>query len=161
MKIAVVYYSLNGNTRFASVELARITGGDLIEIAPKKNYPAKGPRKFFAGGKSALFSETPALKPYAFDAEKYDLVVIGTPTWASSPAAPVRTFIKENAKALSGKKTVLLVCCAGGDADRVVSKTEALLGQKVETSLVLVDPWLKPSVAKNESIRRFAESLKD
>ena len=57
MNTAVVYYSMSGNTAYAAKKIAAELGADLIEIKPEKQYPDKGFRKFFWGGKSAVMAE--------------------------------------------------------------------------------------------------------
>ena len=79
MKTAIVFYSMNGNTKFTAKTIASQTGADLIELKPEKSYPDKGLRKFIWGGKSAVMGETPKLLPYEFDADKYDQIIFGYP----------------------------------------------------------------------------------
>ena len=71
MKKAIVYYSMSGNTEYVAKYIAEKVNVDLIRIEPKKQYPNKGFRKFFWGGKSALMGETPELESYSFDESKY------------------------------------------------------------------------------------------
>ena len=71
MKTLIVYYSLEGNTEYAASRIAAAAGADLLRIEPAKQYPDKGFKKFFWGGKSAVMAETPDLKPYAFEPEDY------------------------------------------------------------------------------------------
>ena len=66
----------------------------------------------------------PALKPYTFDPAAYDLIVIGAPVWASTPAPPIQAFISQ--ASLSGKKIALFVCHAGNKGD-ALDKFRALL----------------------------------
>jgi hypothetical protein len=54
----------------------------------------------------------PPLKPYTFNPAAYDLIVIGAPVWASSPAPPIQTFLAD--AGISGKKIALFVCHHGG-----------------------------------------------
>ena len=160
MKTAIVYYSMGGNTEFAARQLANMTGADLIRIEPEKPYPSKGVFKFIFGGKSAVSGETPKLKSYPFDADRYDRVVIATPVWASSPVPPVRTFIKENRSALASKRIAALVCFSGGGAAGTLEKLRALLDVSAfEAECILVDPKDKPSAHKIEQIRAFADLL--
>ncbi|MGN0528027.1 MAG: flavodoxin family protein, partial [Eubacterium sp.] len=83
MNIAVVYYSMSNNTRLVAERIAEKTGADLIELIPYKHYPTEGMKKFMVGGFCAMIGEKPRLKPYSFDADKYDTIVIGSPVWAS------------------------------------------------------------------------------
>ncbi len=162
MKTAVVYFSQGGNTAFAAREIARLTGADLIRIEPEVPYPAKGFRKFFYGGKSVLAKELPRLAPYEFDDEKYDLVIFGSPVWASRPAPPLVSFIKDNREALSDKRIASFVCCAGGEGGRALARLRSALDISAFTqSLVLVDPKDKPSQEKLSQMRDFAAALAD
>ena len=142
MKTAVVYYSLNKNTEFAASEIAMALDADVIQIAPVKQYPAKGVRKF--------------------DAERYDLVVICTPVWASSFAPPIKTFVKENRRALSKKKIAGVACYAGSGADRALEKLKDFMGIRAyEAKLTLIDPKDKPTQQKLAAIREFTTLLKN
>jgi len=161
MKTLIVYYSMSGNTKFASREIARELDADVMEIKPQKAYPDKGVRKFLWGGKSAVMGDTPPLVPYEFDGAEYDRIVIASPVWASSFAPPIRTFIKENRGAIADKKIAAVFCCSGGDADKAISKLKDFAGIGVfEKTLVLVDPKDKPEQDKIKQMREFAEFLK-
>ena len=103
MKTAIVYYSMSGNTKYVADKIAERIEADMIRIDPVKAYPDKGAKKFIWGGKSAVMGETPALRPYEFNVEKYDGIILGSPVWAGNFAPPVRTFIKENPN-IQGKK---------------------------------------------------------
>jgi len=161
MKCVVVYYSMSGNTEFAAHEIARETGADLIPIAPVKKYPDKGAKKFLWGGKSAIMGSEPELLPYEFDAEKYDIVIIGAPVWAGTVAPPIRTFIKENREALREKRIAAYVCMAGSGAQKALGKLKAALGiDSFAAETAFIDPKDKPSVDKIQQLQAFAEKLK-
>ena len=104
MKTAIVYYSMLGNCEMVAERIAERLDADMIRIEPDKAYPDKGAKKFLWGGKSAVMGEKPALKPYDFDADKYDNVIIGFPVWASRPAPPIATFVDRNKEMIAGKR---------------------------------------------------------
>ena len=110
MKTAVVFFSLEGNTRFVAETLKAIIGAELIELKPVKPYPT-GKVSRFLSGKDAIKRATPQLEPYDFDADAYDTIVIGTPVWAGKPTPPINTFLKEND--LSGKRTCFYASIRG------------------------------------------------
>ena len=156
MKRVIVYYSLNGNTRFAAEQIARRLGADLLPIAPEKAYPDKGFRKFFWGGKSAVMAETPALRPYAFAAAQYDQVIFGFPVWAGNVAPPLRTFVRDNLDALRSKRLAAFACQSGSGAERAFARLrDCLGGAALEAELVLIDPKDRPSAENEEKIARF------
>lgn len=113
MRIAIVYYSMSGNTKYVANKIAdgiKASGEvDIIRIEPRKAYPDKGAKKFIWGGKSAVMGEAPALQPYEFNIEKYDRMIFGTPVWASTFAPPLRTFINEN-PGVKDKKIAVFTC---------------------------------------------------
>lgn len=160
MKIAIVYYSMSGNTKFVADKIAEKIGADVIRLEPVEAYPDKGIRKFFWGGKSAVMEEKPELMEYEFDAGKYDMIIFGTPVWASNFAPPLRTFIEENRSGLEGKKMAAFVCFSGGGADKAIDRLKKCVGvEKLEGELVLVDPRVKVVAENEERIGEFCEGI--
>ena len=158
MDTLIVYYSMSGNTDWAAHALAAALGADTLRIAPEKAYPDAGFKKFFWGGKSAVMAETPKLQPYAFDASRYDQIILGFPVWAGNLAPPLRTFVRDNLAALAGMRSVAAFACqSGAGAEKAFAKLAALLGRELRATLVLVDPKAKPDPANDEKIRKFRE----
>ncbi|MCR5635813.1 MAG: flavodoxin [Clostridiales bacterium] len=158
MNTVIVYYSLEGNTDYAAKRIADITGADIIRLYPKKTYPDKGFRKFLFGGKSAVMAETPELEAYSFNSDKYERVIFGFPIWASNIAPPIRTFIKENN--LIGKHISAFACQSGSGAEKAFEKLKACLNtDKLDYTLILIDPKLKPNEENNRKINEFCEAL--
>ena len=161
MKTAVVYYSLNGNTAFAAKKIAAGLGADLIEIKPVKAYPEKGFLKFFHGGKGAVLGEKPALKPYSFDAGKYEQIIIGFPVWAGNITPPIRTFAAENQAGLKEKRIAAFACQSGRGAESAFGHLKDCLGiESFSAQLVLIDPAKKPVPENEEKIRKFCEACR-
>ena len=160
MKTAVVFYSMNGNTKQTAEKIAEKISADLIELKPEKTYPDKGFKKFFWGGKSAVMGEKPKLLPYEFDSEKYDRVVFGSPVWASNVTPPLRTFIEENRESLKNKSLAVFMCMSGSGGEKAISKLRAFLDiAKFESELILVDPKDKPSEENDKKISEFCGKL--
>lgn len=158
MKIAVVYYSLEGNTKFVAEKIAGKLNADLIELKCVKAYPTGKVSKFLWGGKSVTFGEKPALIPYNFNANDYAAVIIGSPVWASKYAPPLKTFFAEND--ISGKKLGFFTCCAGGKTDKCFAEMKRDAKHESVASLSLVEP-LKNQIPENDvEIDKFCEKLK-
>jgi flavodoxin len=161
MKTAVVYYSMSGNTEFAAERIAGILGADLIRLIPEKAYPDKGFRKFFWGGKSAVMGEKPALEPFAFHAEEYEQIILGTPIWAGTFAPPLRTFADQYRDALAGKSFAFFACMSGSGAEKAAAKLAKFLGiDAFAATLVLIDPKDKPVPDTDAKIEAFCAALK-
>ena len=161
MKTAIIYYSMAGNTAWTAKKLAEGLDADLIEIRPVKAYPDKGIRKFLWGGKSAVMAETPTLEPYDFDAGKYDRIVIGFPVWAGNMTPPIRTFVKENRDAISGKQVFAFACQSGSGAEKAFEKLGIGIGHELAGTMILIDPKDKPKEENDQKIEEFRKALEE
>ena len=159
MKTAVVFYSMHGNVRYVSEKVAKELGADLIELIPVKAYPDKGAMQFIWGGSAVTFKKKPELEPYTFNVSDYDLVIIGTPVWASNFTPPLRTFFENND--LTGKKIAVIATSAGGDSAKCVEAVKAAAGaDSLAAVLSLVDPKEKPSDENEKQISAFIDTCK-
>ena len=159
MNAAVVYFSLEGNTKYAAEKIAKELDADMIPLIPVKEYPTGKVSKFFWGGKSTTFRETPKLEAYRYDSKNYDLVLLGTPIWAGTFAPPLRTFIKENK--LTGKKVALFASCSGGSAEKCFVQLEKEITDcTVLSTLRLIDPAKNAKPEDDERIVDFCTKLR-
>ena len=159
MKTAIVYYSMHGNVRYVSEKVAKELGADLIELVPVKAYPDKGAMQFIWGGSAVTFKKKPELEPYTFNASDYDLVIIGTPVWASNFTPPLRTFFENND--LTGKKIAVIATSAGGDSSKCLEAVKAAAkADSLAAVLSLTDPKDRPSDENEKQIAAFIETCK-
>jgi Flavodoxins len=159
MKTAIVYYSMHGNVRYVAEKVAKELGADLIELKPVKAYPDKGAMQFIWGGSAVTFKKKPDLEPYSFNASDYDLVIIGTPVWASNFTPPLRTFFEDND--LTGKKIAVIATSAGGDSSKCIQAVkEATKTDALAATLSLTDPKDRPSDDVEKKIGEFIEACK-
>lgn len=159
MKKALIYYSLEGNTQYVAEKITEQLDVDVYKIKPKKEYPTGTFSKFLWGGKSVVMGDTPELEPYDFNPNQYDLIIIGTPIWASSYAPPIKTFLNENT--FKDKKIALYTCSGGGDTKKCLDKfRESLNESEIVSTLALVNPKSKKADANDEKIVSFCQTLK-
>ena len=92
---AVIYFSLDGNTRYLAQTIADAVGATVIEIKPEAAQKGKGSLKHIWGSTQVTLPEEPPIAPIEDDLQSYDLLFLGTPVWAGGVAPPVRTFIRE------------------------------------------------------------------
>jgi len=158
MKKLIVYYSLEGNTKYTAEKIAENLRADVLELMPEKAYPTGTVTKFIFGGKSAKMAEIPSLRPYQADLEAYDWIILGTPVWAATFAPPLRTFLKE--QELTGKKLAFFACSTSGNALKCLENLEKEAGslEKVP-ELSLRDPFKKQSGENDEKIKEFCEKI--
>lgn len=156
-KTLMIYYSLEGNTEFAAETAAESGDIDLERLIPVKEPPKAGFGKFFWGGKSVVFNETPQLEPLKYNADDYETIIIGFPVWAGSYPPAVATYIKEHP--FKGKKCFIIACSAGGNADKAVKKLrDNLPGNEYGGVLSLTDP-AKDKENSAEKIRAFISAI--
>ena len=129
MKTLVVFYSLEGNTKYIAETIAKQLQADLLELKPKKEYPSQGFKKFFWGGKSVIFKECPELLNQRTDLSAYQNIVIGTPIWAGTYSAPVHSFLEQNH--FENKKVALFACHGGGGAEKCFARLKKELDNNV------------------------------
>jgi len=123
MKTAVVYYTLDGNCAIVAREIKDKLGADVIQLYTQDEKKRSMLGKMFWGGGMVFSGKKPPLKPYTFDPAAYELIVIGAPVWAGSPAPPILTFLSE--AGITSKKIALFVCHGGGKGD-ALEKLKAL-----------------------------------
>ena len=112
MKTAVLFYSLDGNSAFIAEEIKTRLNADIFRVYTKDEKKRSKAGNIFWGGCMVFFGKKPPLKPLAFDPSAYDLIIIGAPVWADTPATPIKTFI--SSAGITGKKIALFVCHEGG-----------------------------------------------
>jgi flavodoxin len=124
MKTAVVYYTFNGNCALVAQEIKAQLNADLICLRMQDEKKRSVIGSMFWGGGMVFRHEKPPLKPYSFDPSAYELIILGAPVWAGSPAPPIDTFLSETS--VKGKKIALFVCHGGGKG-KSLEKFKALL----------------------------------
>jgi len=135
MRVLIIFFSLDGNTKFIAESMAREIGADLEELKANIYLPSGVFGKHFWGGRMAIFKKKPALRPIQKNISDYDLVVIGTPVWAFTFTPPIRTFFDEHK--FSGKKIALFCCCDGMAGKTIGNMKEHLAGNEIIGSIVL------------------------
>ncbi|MBR6198830.1 MAG: NAD(P)H-dependent oxidoreductase [Spirochaetales bacterium] len=153
----IIYYSLEGNIDFLARAAAKEGGAELCRLETVKEYPKKGLMKFLHGGRDASFGFKPELKTTLPDLSAYERIIIGTPVWASKPAAPISSFLdKAN---LTGKNVSLIVSSAGGSPAKcidIITKVVTAKGGIVTDSLAFVNPLKKPQESLDK-IKNFIQ----
>lgn len=158
MKTIIVYYSLEGNTKFAAQEVAVQLEAETLQIEPMEPYPTGSVGKYLLGGKDVIFGARPQLKPYKFRADDYDAVIIGTPIWASGCTPPIRAFIAEND--LKGKKIGLFACSGSGNAEKAFEKMRKEIGvQEGAATMSLRNPGKSLSASDQQRIDNFCKKF--
>lgn len=124
MKKIVIYYSLEGHTKFIANTITKELNCDILELNPEKEISKTGFKRYLQGAKSIMLHEKPILKNKIPDLSEYDSIIIGTPIWAGTFASPINTFVSENK--ISDKNIAFFACHAGGGAKKCFKKLEGI-----------------------------------
>ena len=152
----LVYFSRTGRTRVVAEAIQAATGFDLEEIEEEGG--RGGPLGWLKSGMESTRRMLPEIKPLAHDPSEYDIVVIGTPIWASKMSSPIRAFINEHKNKL---KEIALFCTGDGDdPEKVFKPIIELLGKEPQATLGLIGPDREEEIA-DLKIREFAAEISE
>ena len=155
MKILVVYYSRTGNTRIVAKEISNSLGCDIEEIIDTKN--RSGILSYISSGFQASRGKSTTLENIKNDPASYDLLVIGTPVWASNVSTAIRTYIHQNKAKINN---VAFFCTAGGSSfDGTFSKMTELTGASPIARVGLREKEIKDGSYKSK-IDEFVEKIR-
>ncbi|MDR2494320.1 MAG: NAD(P)H-dependent oxidoreductase [Spirochaetaceae bacterium] len=157
MKTIIIYFSYDGNCDMVAKQLQAPLNADLLRLYLEDDTCRKGFAKYLWGGGQALGNKAPALKPYAADLAGYDLVVIGAPVWAGSPAPALRSFFENTA--FSGKKAALFCCHAGGKGKALEKLRQRVAGNDVIGETDFVNPAKQDPRGVREKAEAWARDL--
>ncbi len=160
MKFLVVYYSRSGATKKVARTIAGQLDCDIAGIVSKKKFA--GPFGFIIAGFNAARKRCTPIEKLAQEPSAYDLVVIGTPVWAATMAAPVRTFLDTYRKDI--KKAAFFLTKGGQKNTGTFADMEGVCGKNPKATLELRTGHVKKAqVFADEAvdeINRFTARLK-
>lgn len=133
MKTLTVYFSFTaGNTKRIAERVHSAVGGDIVRLEPMKPYPKNYAQAVSQGDDEVKRGYKPELKPLGVDLNKYDRIIIGTPTWWYHMAPVVLSFLSSND--FTGKTVIPFMTNAGwpGSAIKDMTALAKKQGAKVE-----------------------------
>jgi len=153
-RVLVVCYSLTGHTRQVAEMLAETCSADL-ELIEDEGGHRYNPFDLVWLSLKALLGQDVRLRPQQHNPAEYDLVLIGTPTWAGSMASPVRSYIKAN---LGHFLQIALFATEGGrNGERAVMQMAELARALPKAELVVTEPELKSGAFRSKAMAFLAE----
>ena len=154
MKNLVVYFSLEGNTKFLVEAIAKEIECDVLELKPKKAYSKGRISKYFSGGRSVFFKQKPELISKDVDINNYKNIIIGTPIWCGTYAPPIDTFISNNK--IKYKNVAIFACHGGGGADKCFNNLKSILkDNNIIGKISFVDPLKGNKEKSAQDIREW------
>jgi flavodoxin len=129
MKPLVVYFSLDGNTRFIAENIALEIGADVLEVKTIVPYKARSPFTAIKGSIQTLTHFTPRLRFFGRNPNSYDIIFIGSPVWAGTYSPAIRSFFR---KIDLKDKKVAVFCCHSGRVGKTLGyMKERLAGSDI------------------------------
>lgn len=149
----VVYYSRTGMTRKVAEQIAADWGCDLEPI--REAHSRKGVFGFLRSAYEAMTHRAPPFLPTAKDPAEYQVVILGTPVWASHVSAPMRSYIEAN----KGRfHQVGAFCTMGGSGgDNALREVAELCGKTLVGSLCVTDADIESNRCRTE-VDRFVQA---
>ena len=157
MKTAIIFYSYDRNCALCAGIMKSALNADVFEIKTVDSRRRKGFMKILWGASQVIFKKKPAIHPLSVIPENYDLIILGTPVWAGSPAPAIVSFLDK--KKIAEKK-VALFCCHGGGMGTVFEKLKALLpGNNFSPDLELKEPLMADRQEVEQKIRDWVKTI--
>lgn len=133
MKCLVVYYSRTGNTKVIAEALATTFTADIEELQDQKD--RSGIWQFLVSCVDAILKKPTTIKANKFNPADYDLIVIGTPVWASTMSCAVRTWLEMHSANL---KQVAFFATMGSSGDVKTFKDMATIVNKTPLATMAI-----------------------
>ncbi|MBN1862222.1 MAG: hypothetical protein JW790_01075 [Dehalococcoidales bacterium] len=127
MKSLVIFYSLTGKTKLVAQTIAEALNAELVEIEEVK--PRKrGFATYLTVGFAAITNKESQIKPVNVNWNRYDMVFIGSPVWASRPTPAINSLVYANN--FQSQSIVPFFTMGGDNADKALENITA----KIERS---------------------------
>ncbi len=154
LKSLVVYYSRTGNTKFVAEQVAAELGAEIQEIVDLKSRAGK--LGWMSAGRDATGNRETQIGETEKNLDEFDFVLVGTPVWAWSPSAAVRTYVgKHN---FAGKKVALFFTLDNNPRGAVEKTKKLMVGAEFLGDLVLAKPPRTRKQQKRKSASGAAHS---
>lgn len=153
MKTLIVYYSRTQVTKKIAELIQKELKCDIEEITDDGKY--NGKLGYIKGGMNASMGRTSDINPVSKNPSDYDLVIIGTPVWASNMATPIYTYLLENKNEI--KKIASFCTCISGGYEKTLEK----IGEVSNQNLIASEFFTAKDVENPcEKINTFINKLK-
>ncbi|NYB52336.1 MAG: NAD(P)H-dependent oxidoreductase [Methanobacteriaceae archaeon] len=136
MKTMILFYSRTRKTALVARTLAQEVNADYIEITDLN--ARDGALNYLKASVDAFRENKTLIKPETVDLTDYDLVYVGSPTWASKPAPAIITLIDQCN--FQGKDVILFATMGSSGGQKVIErmreKIEPRGGRMIKSFLV-------------------------
>lgn len=156
-KPLILYYSLQGNTKFVAEALAEALNGELVRLTTDDEPRGKstfGGILWFVWQR--IRGKMPTLDPLRVNLQDYDKIVLGSPVWGSGHALLLETFFNQYQLL---NKQIALFCTCQGDAEQALDgMAERLVGNEIVGRKGFVKP-LENEAEARQAAQEWATGL--
>jgi flavodoxin len=126
-RILVVCFSRSGTTQRLAEMLAARLPADCEALREREGLqPRSGTRGYARSIVDVIVHRRADLRPTMHDLSHYDIVVVGTPVWASRASTPIATWLVEHRKEF---RQIAFFCSLGGrGSERAFEQMRASAG---------------------------------
>ena len=153
MKILIVYYSRTNVTRKIAEILQKELDCDIEEITDNGKY--NGKLGFLKGGMNASMGRSSDINPISKNPSNYDLIIVGTPVWASNMAPPIFTYLTKYRNQI--KEMASFCTCMGSGYEKTLVKLAEVSRKKQVSRMYLTSQDIENPY---EKINTFINNIK-
>ena len=152
MKTLVVYYSRSNVTRKIAEIIRKKLDCDIEEITDAGKYGGK--IGYMKGGFDATTGKTTKINEITKNPSDYDLVIVGTPIWASNMATPVYSYLIKYSDQIND---IAPFCtCISGGYEKTLEKIKEITKKQPKSEMYLTRKDIKNPI---EKINSFIEKI--
>lgn len=152
MKTLVVYYSRSNVTRKIAEMIREKLDCDIEEITDAGKYGGK--IGYMKGGFDATTGKTTEINEITKNPSDYDLVIVGTPVWASNMATPVYSYLIKYSDQIND---IAPFCtCISGGYEKTLEKIKEITKKQPKSEMYLTRKDIKNPI---EKINNFIEKI--
>lgn len=152
MKTLVVYYSRSNVTRKIAEMIREKLDCDIEEITDAGKYDGK--IGYMKGGFDATTGKTTKINEITKNPSDYDLVIVGTPVWASNMATPVYSYLIKYSDQIND---IAPFCtCISGGYEKTLEKIKEITKKQPKSEMYLTRKDIKNPI---EKINNFIEKI--
>lgn len=157
MRALILYYSRTGYNAKLCQELKASLSCDIEQIIDKTD--RSGIWNYIKAGYQSWSKKTTEIEPIKGNFDYYDLIILGTPLWASANLPPAtRTFLRQYRDKIK-RLAFISVSGLGQRNKRCLKDLKSESGQEVELHLLLSEAEIK-SKTYTERLEAFVRNIK-
>ena len=157
-KIALLFYSVSGQTRFAAQKMRDMLNCDIFEIQTEKLIKADVFSRYYHGIKQMKSRELPKLKKMNFNPDMYDCIILGSPTWGSDCTPAIKAFAKNN-KIENKKMCLFATCAASGDKECIESMKKLFPNNDFISTASFTNPKKSDKLKLKKKLKDFTGKI--